>query len=830
VPGSLLGNRVRRVEDPDLLTGRGTYVGNLRVAGMARVVFVRSSLAHGCLIGIDTKAAQAAPGVLAVFTSADLGVAPFHGFMVLNPACARPPLAEDKVRFVGEAVAMVIAESEAAALDAADLVEVDYDPLDAVVDPEEALADGAPLQFEEMGTNLVAGIGGDATSDPLAGAATVVRAQLQNQRVAVVPMEGNAIAAVPGDDGAGHDLTVYVSTQMPHGFAKSVSRTLGLDEATLRVVAPHVGGGFGGKAGVGYEHAAVIAAARLLDRPLVWVETRSENLVAMPHGRGQVQWIEMGFDAGGQITGMHCRVLADAGAYAGFGGALAIGPTRMMAQGVYRIPAIRYDVAVAVTNTTPMGAFRGAGRPEAAEFLERMMDLAAAELRIDPVELRRRNLLPAFTSPLTTVMGTTYDTGDYQKSLDEAVRLAGYAELRAEQAVRRAAGARWQLGIGVAVYVEVTAGGGAQEFGSVEIHRDGTATIRVGTSAHGQGHATSFAMIVSDRLGIPIDDIRFVQSDTALVPRGGGTGGSRSLQIGGSAVFTATEQVLARAKGIASAHLEASVDDIVVHEDGRVGVAGVPARALTWAELAGLAADGAGGLAGAVGAPAGDGAGNGAARDDLAAGEGAGWDGLGPLAAAVDFTQDGATFPFGAHVSVVEVDMETGEVRPLRHIAVDDCGRILNPLLVTGQQHGGIAQGMAQALWEQVVFDAAGNPLTSNLADYAMPSAAEFPFFETANTETPTPRNPLGAKGIGESGTIGSTPSVHNAVVDALSHLGVRHVDIPCTPERVWRAIVAAGSGEVAGGRPLWRDPPAVFERLPGPGSATRPEAADVDI
>jgi carbon-monoxide dehydrogenase large subunit len=483
-------------------------------------------------------------------------------------------------------------------------------------------------------------------------------------------------------------------------------------------------------------------------------------------------------------------------------------------------------VAVALTNTTPMGAFRGAGRPEAAEFLERMMDLAADELGLEPVELRRRNLLPAFEAPYVSQMGATYDTGDYQKPLDEALRLAGYQELRAEQAARREAGARKQLGIGVAVYVEITAGGGAKEYGSVEVHRDGTATIQVGTSAHGQGHATSFAMIVSDRLGIPMEDIRFVQSDTAVVPRGGGTGGSRSLQIGGSAVFTATEDVLARAKAIAAAHLEASVDDIVVNDDGRVGVAGVPAGALSWAELAGLAAEGAGAGEAGAGEPGAGGAGASGAGEDVGADADAG----ARLLAAVDFSQEGATFPFGAHVSVVEVDMETGRAVPLRHIAVDDCGRILNPLLVTGQQHGGIGQGMAQALWEQVVFDADGNPLTSNLADYAMPSAAEFPSFETANTETPTPHNPLGAKGIGESGTIGSTPSVHNAVIDAVSHLGVRHIDMPCTPERVWRAIEAARAGRVAGDRPLWQDPPAVFDRLPAAGAARRPEAADADI
>jgi carbon-monoxide dehydrogenase large subunit len=795
MPGSLLGTRVRRVEDPDLLTGRGTFVANLRLEGSTRAAFVRSPVSHARIEHLDISAAEAAPGVVAVITGEDIGVEPFHGFIVLNEACARPPLALDKVRFVGEPVAMVIAETEGAAADAAELVVVDYDPLDAVVEAEAALADGAPLQFEQIGTNLVAGLSGNAASDPLAGATTVVRAQLQNQRVAVVPMEGDAIAAVPGTAADDHDMTVYVSTQMPHLFARTASRNLGLPVDRLRVVAPHVGGGFGAKAGLSAEHAAVIAAARRLQRPVLWAQTRSDNLVGMPHGRGQVQWVELGFDEEARVTGMRCRVLADAGAYAGFGGALAVGPTRMMAQGVYRIPSIRYDVAVAVTNTTPMGAFRGAGRPEAAEFLERMMDLAADELSIDPVELRRRNLLAPFDEPYKTVMGTVYDTGDYQRALDEAVRLAGYDDLRTEQAARRAGGQRWQLGIGVSVYVEITAGGGANEFGSVEVHEDGSATIRVGTSAHGQGHATSFAMIVSDRLGIRLEDIRFVQSDTAAVPRGGGTGGSRSLQVGGSAVLNAADQVLARARSLAASHLEASVDDIVVHDDGRVGVVGVPARALGWGELARLAVD---------------------ADDEQ-----------GPLAAAVDVSVDGATFPFGAHVAVVEVDMETGEVRPVRHVAVDDCGRIVNPLLVSGQQHGGIAQGMAQALWEEVVFDEDGNPQTSTLADYGMPSAAELPSFETANTETPSPRNPLGAKGIGESGTIGSTPAVHNAVVDAVSHLGVRHIDMPCTSQRVWQAMEAARSGE-ASDRPLWRDPPAAFDRLPSPATTSAPEGPDI--
>jgi len=783
MPGSLLGNRVRRVEDPDLLVGRGTFVANQRIEHCAAAAFVRSPFAHARLRSIDTTAAAAAPGVLAVYAAADLGLAPLRGFMPLNDTCPRHPLAEDKARFVGDPVAVVIAETEAQAADAAALVDVDYEPLDAVIDMEAALRDGAPLQFEALGTNLVGGFRDAGGQDPLAGATTVVRAVLENQRVAVVPLEGDAIAALPGDDGCGHELTVYVSTQMPHGFHRGAAAYFGIDPSALRVVAPHVGGAFGSKVGVAAEHAVVIEAARRLGRPVRWVQTRSESLLSMPQGRGQLQWVELGFDEGARITGMRCRVLGDSGAYAGFGGRLPMGPTRMMASGVYDIPVVGYDVAVTVTNAPPMGAFRGAGRPEAAEMLERIMDIAAAELGLDPVELRRRNLLAKFDTSVTTPMGTEYDTGDYTAALDEALRLAGYESLRAEQAARRARGDTVQLGIGVSVYVEVT-GGRDDELGAVEVHPDGTATVRAGTSAHGQGHATAFTMIVADALGIPMDKIRFVQSDTAAVPRGKGTGGSRSLQLGGTAVLEAARGVLERARSIAASELEASPEDIVVFDEGGLGVAGVPSKALGWAALATLASD------------AGD----------------------GPLAVQLDVGQANATFPFGAHVSVVEVDTETGKVRPIRHVAVDDCGRILNPLLVTGQQHGGIAQGMAQALWEEVLFDDAGNPLTATLADYEMPSAAELPSLESANTETPTFLNPLGAKGIGESGTIGAMPAVHNAVVDALAPLGVRHVAMPCTPERVWRAIAAARAGSpdaAGGGRALWREPPAVFDSLP---------------
>jgi carbon-monoxide dehydrogenase large subunit len=793
MPGSLLGTEVLRVEDPALLVGQADYVDDLDL-GALHLAFVRSPLPHATIDAIDLNGAESMPGVVAVYTADTLELPAFHLFGApLNEACARPPLATGKVRFVGDTVAVVVGETKSAAVDAAETIIVDYTPLDAVIDAESALAEGAPVQFEEMGSNLAAGARDAAGDSVLDGADVVVRGCFVNQRVAVVPMEGDAIAVVPGDDGNGHELTLYLSTQMPHMAATLTTRFFGMPKGSVRVVAPYVGGGFGGKAGLHAEHVVAIGVARTLGRPVKWVETRSENLVALPHGRAQLQWISMGFRRDGTIVGMHAQVLGDAGAYGGFGGGLAMGPTRMMAQGVYRIPAIAYDVVVAVTNTTPMGAFRGAGRPEAAAMLERLMDLAADELDIDPAELRRRNLLEPDVFPYTTLMGTTYDSGDYAAALEEALRVSGYDGLLAEQAARRAAGDPKLMGIGMSTYVEVTAGGGGSEYGAVEIHDDGSATIRVGTSAHGQGHATSFAMIVSDRLGIPIESIHFMQSDTAEIPRGGGTGGSRSLQIGGTAVYQAAGAVLERAQRLAGRLLEADPGDIVVTDDGRVGVAGVPAKALTWAELAVEARS----------------------DDD------------GPLAAALDVAQSGATFPFGAHVAVVEVDAETGKVSLVRHVAVDDCGQVVNPLLVVGQQHGGIAQGAAQALWEQVVYDESGNPLTSTLAEYAMPSAAELPSFEASGTQTPSPLNPLGAKGIGESGTIGSTPAVQNAVVDALSHLGVRHVDMPCTPERVWRAMRDAAAGTPAD---PWREPPAAFATLRERGGKKAPAAADVDI
>jgi aerobic carbon-monoxide dehydrogenase large subunit len=775
MPGSILGTSVRRVEDRDLMTGASTYVGNLALEGVLHLAFVRSPLAHAVITGIDTAEAAAAPGVVAVLTAGDLDLPAHHGLMVVNPDLPRPPLATDRVRFVGEAVAVVVGETKAAAVDAVELVEVDYDPLPAVVDMEAALAPDAELQFPDLGSNLAAGQR-STDEDALAEAEVVVRARLVNQRVAVMPMEGNAIAVQPGGADEELDLTIWVSTQMPHGFRAQAAALFGLETERVRVIAPHVGGGFGGKAGMLAEHTAAVGIARKLGRPVTWVETRSENLVSMPQGRGQVAYYELGLTRDGMITGLRARVVADSGAYAGFGGGLVFASTQTMATGVYRIPKLAFDGAVALTNTTPMGAFRGAGRPEATAHIERMIDLAGTELGIDPAEIRRRNFIRPDEFPYRTPSGVSYDIGDYDLPLREALRLVDYDKLREEQASRREAADPVQLGIGISVYVEITAGGG-DEYGSVTVHADGSATVSAGTSGHGQGHPTAFSMLVSDRLGIPMEKIRFVQSDTAAVPRGGGTGGSRSLQMAGSAVRGAAEDVLEQARKRAAAMLEASVDDVQLTDDGAFGVAGVPSVTLTWAQVAGGAE---------------------------AEGE--------QLFAGIDFHQDDATFPFGAHVSVVEVDTDTGRVTPLRHVAVDDCGRILNPLLVEGQQHGGLAQGIAQALYEEVVYDPEGQPLTATLADYRMPSAADLFTYETANTETPTPMNPLGAKGIGESASVGSTPAVQNAVVDALSVFGVRHVDLPCTPERVWRAVQDGRAGRPAD---PWREPPAVFATLP---------------
>jgi carbon-monoxide dehydrogenase large subunit len=765
------------VEDLNLLRGAGTYVDNMKLDGMLTLQFVRSPVAHAAITSIDVTRARQMPGVVAVYSAADLDFPDAPALMMLHPDAVRPSLAKDRVNFVGDPVVVVVAESRALAMDAAELVEIDFDPIEPVVDMEDALAPDSPVQIESIGSNVLIGMR-SGSEDPLAGADVVVRGRFENQRVAVVPMEGSAIVVDPtGDDE--FDLTVHLACQMPHMVRDILSGLLRIQPERMRVIAPNVGGSFGAK----HLSAEGVVAAKIaleLGRPVKWVETRSENMVALSHGRAQVQYVELGLKRDGRFVGMRCRMIGDAGAYGGFGGILVLGQTKIMAQGVYHIPQIAFDVAIVATNTTPLGAYRGAGRPEAAAFIERIVDMAADELGIDPVEIRRKNLIQPHEFPLTTVMGADYDSGEYEAALDEVLRIADYAGLRRDQAERRERGDRNLLGIGICCYVEVTGGGG--EFAEVEVHEDGTVTVKAGTSAHGQGHATAFAQIAADELGMPIERIRYVQSDTALVARGGGTGGSRSVQLGGTAVLQTSKLVVERARELASEMLEVAPEDIVVIGDGRLGVAGVPSLALEWGEIARKASE---------------------------RGE--------PLMVQHDTAQAGSTFPFGAHISVVEVDTETGRVVPVKHIAVDDCGVIVNPLLVDGQVHGGLASGIGQALWEQFLYDADGNPVTSTLAEYAMPSAAELPSFTTAHTETPSPTNELGAKGIGESATVGSTPAVQNAVVDALSHLGVRHIDMPCTPERVWRAISDARAGTLPD---PWREPPVEMASFPMEGAS----------
>jgi carbon-monoxide dehydrogenase large subunit len=764
-PGSILGTRVVRSEDPELVTGAGRYVADLPLEGKVHAVFVRSDVAHGVVQAVHTEDAVGLPGVVAVWTAADLGVAPHHGSFKVHDDFARPPLATDRVRFVGDILAVVFAETPAQGEDAANLVWADIDPLPAIVDPEAALAPGAPPIFPAHGDNVAMALTDRNVVDLEATSSRVVRGRYVNQRMAVAPMEVDCCAAAPAPDGR---ITVWPSTQMPHALHDQLAQVLGWDRSELHIVTPRVGGGFGGKAGIHPEYTVVVKAARDLDRPVVWVPSRSDDMRALPHSRGQIQYAELGLDDDGTFTGLRVRLVGDAGAYPSVGTFLP-GGTRRMSHGTYDFRAIQFDVAVAVTNTTIMGAYRGAGRPEATALLERLVDQAAIESGIDPIELRIRNFLGDDVFPFKTLTGNTYDSGRYALPLRTAAEVVGYEHLRAEQAARRQREDTKLLGIGVSAYVEITAGGGAEEFGAVEVHDDGSATVFAGTSAHGQGHQTAYAMLVSAQTGIPVERIRLVDGDTDRVPRGAGTGGSRSLQIGGSAVHKATEVLVERAKERAAAELEASVDDIVVDvEAGTLGVAGVPVSAITWAELA--------------------------AR--------------GKLDGEFIFDQQGATFPFGAHIAVVEVDAETGQATLVRHVAVDDCGTVLNPLLVEGQQHGGIAAGVGQALFEEIRYDGAGNPLTGNFADYCIPSAADLPSFDARSTETPSPMNPLGAKGIGEASTIGATPAVQNAVIDAVAHLGIRHIDLPCTPERVWAAMRDARAGNPPS---PWREPPAVF-------------------
>jgi len=757
-PGRVLGRPVLRTEDRALLTGAARYLDDVPCGGALHGVFVRSPMAHALVLSVDADGARAMPGVAGVFVAEDMGRLRLPPVEDSPAVFARPLLAIGRVRFVGEPVAVVVAQTRAQAMDAADAVAVDYEPLPPVIDPEAALEPDAPVLFEAHGSNLAIRVDDVAEDDrALEGAEIIVRARFVNQRVAPVPMEANGALAIAGVAAGQPAVTLWASVQAPHDTRRIVAQVLGLDPAQVRVRTAAVGGAFGGKIPTYPEHVVIAWLARQLGGAVRWSETRTENMLAMTHGRGQVQHVELGATRDGRLTGLRVFVIQDIGAYASE--AATLPPlTGLMASGPYRIPRIDFHAVSVVTTTTPVGAYRGAGRPEATWLLERALDMLAAELGIDPAQIRRTNFIPREAFPYRTPTGANYDSGDLGRALDIALRAAGYAQLRQEQAARLGRGETWQLGIGLSSYVEVT--GWGSEFASVEAGDQGTFTVLTGTSPQGQGHETAWAQIVAGTLGVPFGAVTVRHSDTLLVPRGEGTMGSRSLQVGGSAVFRASVALLDKARRLA-AHLLAASESDVRRIDGRIGVSAAPERSLSWAELAAAAAD----------------------PSSLPPGMETG------LRAQADFEMEDSTYPFGVHVAVVEVDTETGKAKLIRHVAVDDCGRRVNPMLVEGQIHGGIAQGVAQALFESFVYDELGNPLTSSLADYAMPSAAELPAFVTAALETVTDRNPLGAKGVGEGGTIGAGPAVHNAVIDAVSHLGVRHIDTPVSPLQVWRAI-----------------------------------------
>ncbi|HET6952484.1 MAG TPA: xanthine dehydrogenase family protein molybdopterin-binding subunit [Acidimicrobiales bacterium] len=739
-----------RKEDPALLVGGREYVEDIQLPGMGCVTYVRSVMAHARIRSVDTSGAEAAPGVLAVVTAADLDLTPAIPMPNLmpppHPEMLRPWLADGVTRFVGEPIAAIVTETRAQGMDAAELVTVDYDPLPAVVDPHDAVEDET-LLFPDVGTNVVTAVG--APSDGFFdGCDVVVKVRNHLQRLAPSPIETRGSVATWEDD----RLTFWTTTQTPHVVRDMLAMSLGLEKEAVHVITPAVGGGFGAKGEWYHDQLLPAWLSRRVGRPLKWVETRSESMTAMIHGRSQWQDIEIGGTRDGEVQAYRVGILQDVGAYPGLGAMLPV-YNATLAGGAYRIPKVETYVQVAVTNATPVGAYRGAGRPEMTDAVERAMDAYAAEIGMDPAEVRRKNLVPADAFPFTAATGHVYDSGNYERALDLALTTVGYDDLRAEQARRREAGEQRLLGIGISSYVEA-AGLPVPEFGAFELRPDGTAVVYTGTASHGQGHVTTWAMIVSEQTGIPVEDIEVIHGDTALVASGFGTFGSRSAQSGGVASHQVAVAAVAQARERAAKLLEADPADVVLDvERGHFHVAGSPAIARTW-------------------------------RDVAESGE--------PLRTEV-MAPTAPTTPFGSHVAVVEVDVETGKVTLERFVAVDDAGRILNPLLAEGQIHGGVAQGVAQALYEEFSYDGDGNPLTSNFADYTIISACEVPRFEAQFTETPSPNNELGVKGIGESGTIGGTAAVHNAAVDALAHRGIRHLDMPVSPQRVWAALGGAG-------------------------------------
>jgi aerobic carbon-monoxide dehydrogenase large subunit len=772
----LVGARIRRREDPRLIQGRGTYVDDLKIAGMHHLAFKRSDIAHGRIISIDVSAAEAMEGVEAVFTGNQL-VDLIPPMPVGTPY--RTPehraVATDTVRYAGEPVAVVVARDRYLARDAADAIVVRYDPLPAVVDPEVAMTGRPALVHEGFPNNLLldaipggTGAAGGAVDDTavdkaFAAAEVVISQRMVNHRLAPSAMEPRGVVA-HFEPGKG-TMTIWSSTQSPHVLRSIIAAMFGMGQDQVRAVAPEVGGGFGAKINVYGEEFVAAALSRKLELPIKWIEDRSEAFVATIHGRDIIGYVELAARRDGTVLGLRLRLIADVGAYNMLFTAMIPTLTMLMANATYDIPAIRCTLSEVFTNKTPTDAYRGAGRPEATYFVERAMDMLARELGMEPAEVRRKNFIKSNQFPFHTQMGAVYDSGDYEKALDHALKIADWESLKRQREAARAEGRI--VGLGLAMYVEVCGLGpsfllptGGWEHAQVTVERDGRISATTGASPHGQGNETTFAQMLADQFGVPIEHITIHHGDTAVAKQGIGTFGSRSQAVGGAAIHLAGGKVKTKMAKFAAALLEAHEDDLVF-ENGRVSVAGAPASGKSFAEVASFAYV-------PVPLPA----------------------GLEPgLSEEAFFEPTNATYPFGCHISMLEIDRETGEPTLLKLVAVDDAGHLVNPLIVEGQIHGGLAQGIGQAMIEEVVYNEDGQLVTGSFMDYAMPRASDFPRFELNNTVTPTPVNPLGAKGVGEAGTLGSTPSIVSAAVDALSPFGVKHIDMMLRPEKLWRAI-----------------------------------------
>ena len=772
-----VGERIKRREDPRLVSGQGIYVDDVRLPGMLSALILRSPYAHAKLNSIDVSKARALPGVVAVLSGNDLKdkIGSLPCVAPADHVPFHPVLAHGKVRYVGEGVAIAVATDSYIAQDAIDLIEIDYDPLDAVVDPEKALAPGAPIIHDEFDTNSVtlAQVPNPAVDEAMRKADKIIKFRIVNQRLAPVPMEARGVVAKWE---AGYkQLTIWSSTQIPHLLRSQLAEMLRIGENKIRVIAPEVGGGFGCKLNVYAEEALTAYLAMTLNRPVKWIERRRENMSGTTHGRDQITYLEVAAQKDGTVLAMKGRFICDMGAYLHLLTPAIPGFSGLMMTGCYKIPALAFEQQMVFTNKMATDAYRGAGRPEACYIAERTMEMVAAEFGLDPADVRRKNFIPKEAFPASTAAGLVYDSGDYNLTLDKALGAIDYKKVRAEQAQALKQGR--YIGIGIASYVEICGigpssllppklKGGGWESATVRIEPDGKVLVLTGVSPHGQGQETTFAQLVADAFGIDIDDINVVHGDTAMVQYGIGTFGSRGTTVGGPALMITVGKLQDKMKKIASTMMEVPPDQLTF-VNRTIAMVSDASKSIPLQQVV-----------------------------DAAYGYKQPIPGVEPGLDATSFYEPSAcTFPFGTHVAVVEVDPETGVVKFLRYVAVDDCGKIISPLLVEGQIHGGIAQGIAQALYEEVVYDENGQLITASLMDYAVPKANMLPHYELESTVTPSPVNILGVKGVGEAGTIGSTPCVVNAVLDALKPLGIRELDMPLKPEKVWRAIQEARKG-----------------------------------